>query len=118
VTVVGLPFVAATNPAYAESPYAPAVEAAKFTALGGREEDTIVLGHLTEIPEAKPGEETTELPRGRGIPFPVAACKAKTLVNGHFHRRQKASGIWMPGALARLTFGEETHDPGFLILEV
>jgi DNA repair exonuclease SbcCD nuclease subunit len=87
-----------------------------------------VIGHLM-IPGVQPGEETKEMTRGREVlfPFDVVADLAKSfrviVCNGHYHRRQtfRAPGgfdIHIPGSLARLTLGEERHDPGFLVLEV
>jgi len=79
----------------------------------------VVLSHLTEISGVEPGEEAKEMPRGRGIRLPVEDLKgAKVILNGHFHRRQKYGPIWIPGSLARLTFCEERHDPGYLVVDV
>lgn len=84
----------------------------------------VVVGHLS-IAGAQIGDETTEMPRGRDVAFPIAGVEElrKThdrviCFNGHYHRRQTTSGIHIPGALARLTFGEKNHEPGFLIAEV
>jgi DNA repair exonuclease SbcCD nuclease subunit len=81
---------------------------------------TIVLGHLN-VAGIVPGEETTEMPRGREVWLPVEAAKrvARHVVNGHYHRRQRTKdGVWITGSLARLTFGEEGNEPSFLVLEV
>lgn len=78
----------------------------------------IVVGHLS-VPGVIPGEETTEMPRGRDVLFPIEEVRGRELllINGHYHRRQRtADGIWIPGSLARLTFGEEDHTPGYLVL--
>jgi DNA repair exonuclease SbcCD nuclease subunit len=80
----------------------------------------VVIGHLN-VPGVIPGEETTEMPRGREVVFPsVMATKGADLVmHGHYHRKQKTNdGIWIPGSLARLTFGEESHEPGYLVVNV
>jgi len=59
------------------------------------------------------------MPRGRGIPLPLEQLRgAKAIFNGHFHRRQKIGPVWIPGSLARLTFCEEKHEPGYLVAEV
>lgn len=82
----------------------------------------IVAGHMTEIVGARLGDETTEMPRGRGLPFPASASQKDCVVarlNGHYHRQQVTEGgIHIPGSLARLTFGEETNTPGFFVMEV
>jgi DNA repair exonuclease SbcCD nuclease subunit len=83
-------------------------------------EQFIVVGHL-QIPGMHPGEETNEMPRGRDIPFPIEECTdAVARFNGHYHRQQyvERGGIHIPGSLARLTFGEVDHKPGYLIVEV
>jgi DNA repair exonuclease SbcCD nuclease subunit len=81
---------------------------------------TIVAAHLA-VPGVEPGEETTELPRGREVVLPVADIRphARTILNGHYHRQQRSpDGVWIPGSLARLTFCEERNHPGFLMLEI
>ncbi len=83
-------------------------------------EDTISISHLN-VPGVVPGEETTEMPRGREVVLPTELVKAraKRVINGHYHRQQRtADGVWIPGSLARLTFGEEGNRPGFLVMEV
>lgn len=88
--------------------------------IDGPRERNVVLGHLTEISGVEPGEETLEMPRGRGVRLPVEELvpRACMIFNGHFHRRQKVGPVWLPGALARLTFCEEGHSPGFMVAEV
>lgn len=81
----------------------------------------MVFGHL-KVEGVQPGEETTEMPRGRDIVFPREELRRLMpkafLGNGHYHRRQVYDGVHIPGSLARLTFGEREHVPGFLIAEV
>jgi DNA repair exonuclease SbcCD nuclease subunit len=83
----------------------------------------IVAGHLN-IAGIEPGSETEDMPRGRDVMFPLAACKElfkaerSTLFNGHYHRAQLFEGIHIPGSLDRLTFGEAKNEPGFLVVEV
>lgn len=94
------------------------------TRLWPRDRRVIVASHLT-VPGVMPGEETSEMPRGREVGYPFAeTVKAHVRINGHYHRRQdfdpKDGGppIIIPGSLARLTFGEENHVPSFLCLEL
>lgn len=83
----------------------------------------ITLSHLA-VPGIQPGEETTEMPRGREVVFPVKETgQAQARLQGHYHRQQSfdpggGPPVLVPGSLARLTFGEENHDPSFLVLEV
>lgn len=84
----------------------------------------IVASHLS-VPGIIPGEETTEMPRGREIGYPFEETKnAIVRLQGHYHRRQTfdpgdgGEPIIVPGSLARLTFGEEDHSPAFLLVEV
>lgn len=118
--VVGLPFTATSHR------YDPAEFVRNPTGLHALVKKTspvIIAGHLS-IDGAQIGDETTEMPRGRDVSFPVDAVADFGLLarvaccNGHYHRRQFTRGIHVPGSLARLTFGEVNHEPGFLILEV
>ena len=81
----------------------------------------VVLAHLN-IPGLLPGEESLELARGRDVFFPVEAAREvrpALMVCGHHHKRQVTpDGIHVVGSPARLTFGEQGHDPAFLVLEV
>lgn len=84
----------------------------------------IVAAHLM-LPGIHPGSETKDMPRGRDITFPFEATKDVFMrFCGHYHKRQTFESdeggppIIIPGSLARLTFGEEDHEPGFLIVEV
>jgi len=76
----------------------------------------VIFAHLN-VPGMHPGEETTEMPRGREVMFPLDFAKKERpmLVNGHYHRAATLP-VYIPGSLARLTFGEEAYDPGFAIL--
>ncbi len=81
----------------------------------------VVLSHLV-VEGIQPGEETTEMPRGRDIVLPhkmIAELMPEALIlQGHYHRRQVFEGVHVVGSLVNLTFGEETHKPGYLIVEL
>jgi DNA repair exonuclease SbcCD nuclease subunit len=79
----------------------------------------LTAGHLM-IAGVVPGEETTEMPRGRDVAFPVEETTRSTMrLNGHYHHRQTtAEGIIIPGSICRLTFADEKHEPGFLVIEI
>jgi DNA repair exonuclease SbcCD nuclease subunit len=110
--LVALPFTARK---YAYSP----VEYIKSVAT--THDSVVIVGHLN-IEGIGPGSEVTDMPRGRDVFFPVAACMEKwnhpILLNGHIHKAQKFGDIWIPGSPVRLTFGEESNSPGYLIVEV
>lgn len=118
--ILTLPFTASSHA------YEPAEFVRESTRKLVSDLPTIVIGHLC-MPGVQPGEETTEMPRGREVIFPydaVAAIPGRKLVfNGHYHRQQTFTApnglqVHIPGSLARLTMGEERHQPGYLIAEV
>lgn len=87
----------------------------------------IVCGHMTKVPGASVGSETIDMARGSDCTFPLEACNElkiagrydrMILINGHFHQRVVDGPVLIPGAMARLTHGEEHHQPGFLVFEV
>jgi len=87
----------------------------------------IVLSHLN-VEGIVPGSETKEMPRGRDVWLPLGMLKqrkAQTIVlNGHYHKRRvtpegiAGKDVIIPGSLGALSFGEENHEPGYLILEL
>jgi len=86
----------------------------------------VVLAHLA-VAGVQPGEETTDMPRGREVLFPRECFPGEDtrthLFNGHYHRQQthELAGhrpVHIPGAPARFTFGEESHEPSYLLMEV
>jgi len=86
---------------------------------GARE--VVVLGHLNAEGIA-PGSETTDMPRGRDVFWPLDEIRKQLpgalLIGGHYHRRQVYEGLQIVGSLERLTLGEEHNSPGYLICEV
>lgn len=130
LSVLALPFTSSC------APYDPAHEVERLFGLldasGDHDVPLVIIGHL-ELPGITPGSETTDMPRGRNIRFPFEAiaerCSAgpKLLLNGHYHQRQRYTAnlkdgrqlvVHVPGALERLTFGEEGNQPGFMFVEV
>ena len=86
----------------------------------------IVLSHLA-VAGVQPGEETTDMPRGREVVLPRERFPEElvgvTIVQGHYHhgQRHRVDGfrdVVIPGAPVRLTFADENRDPSFLIVEV
>lgn len=80
----------------------------------------LVLAHATNIPGAVEGEETFEMPRGRGVSLPLGIIpNGWTIANGHYHSPQVTpSGVLIPGALQRLTRGEARNEPRYLLVDV
>ncbi len=116
INLIALPF----------TPRSHAYDPAKFIEelpahVGTGRHRVIIAGHLN-IEGIGPGSETQDMPRGRDVFFPLEAVQKRfpgaLLLNGHYHTRQVFNGIVIPGALERLTFGEERNEPGFLIIEV
>lgn len=111
---VMLPFTATSHP-YNPADYMPKQKA--------RFDKVIVVSHLT-VPGIVPGEEVTDMPRGREVLFPVANCGAVDLViQGHYHRRQLFMlpgdvPMQVVGSMVNLTFGEVKNRPGYIIVEV
>lgn len=78
----------------------------------------VVAGHLN-VPGIVPASETVDMGRGREEWFPLDAVHelwpSAVLMNGHYHQSH-AKPVYIPGSLARLTFGEQHNTPGFLEL--
>jgi DNA repair exonuclease SbcCD nuclease subunit len=117
VDVLALPYTPSSHD------YSPADYVAKVTAgEGNKKADlTLVLGHL-HVEGVVPGEETTEMARGRDVVFPLAGASAlrrPVMFNGHYHQSQRTpGGVYIPGSLARLTMGEVGNAPCYLVMEV
>lgn len=86
-------------------------------------EHVLVLGHLN-LEGITPGSETTDMPRGRDVFYPVEAIKKRfygtpiTMLNGHYHERQVHRGVVNVGSLVRLTHGEERNRTGYGTIEL
>jgi predicted phosphodiesterase len=87
----------------------------------------VVCGHATRVPGTGVGSESTDMARGRDMPFPLEACRELAaaggydkvvLLNGHVHRRCVDGPVLVPGSMFRVTHGEEDHEPGFMVIEV
>lgn len=82
-------------------------------------ERVIVFGHASEVDGALMGDESTEMKRGKGVRLPTELIPAHWKVfNGHYHRPQSIGNVVIPGAMARLSHGEETNSPRFVIVHV
>jgi len=80
----------------------------------------LVIGHLN-IAGIAVGSETTDMPRGRDVFWPVKAldeCYPNALrIGGHYHTPQVFNGIHIVGSAVRQTFAEKDNDPGFIMVE-
>lgn len=101
--------------------YDPAVVAESAFQKGG---PVIVAAHLM-IPGIVPGSETTEMPRGRAVTFPVReTTQAVVRMNGHYHLRQDfdpgdgGAPIHIPGAPVPFAFGEEGNPSAFSVIKI
>lgn len=81
----------------------------------------LVIGHLN-LKGITAGSETTDMPRGRDVYWPLDEIKAAwpnaTIVAGHYHERQVFQGVQVIGSLARLTYGEGVNEVGYMELEI
>jgi DNA repair exonuclease SbcCD nuclease subunit len=119
LSIVAMPFTASSHPYHpadylkeildnrAENPRSPAI---------------VVASHL-HLEGIHPGSEATDMPRGREIFFPFhvveqAKVKPRLMLNGHIHKQQVYRNVHIPGSLVRLTFGEEAHTPGYLVIDI
>ena len=122
--IIALPFTASSHP---YDPGAFVTDCMDVILRAGGTENILVLSHLA-MPGVQPGEETTEMPRGREVVFPIEeVCRLRNLnprnlvvIQGHYHQPQtvRPAGleVHIPGSVARLTFGEERNKPGYLKL--
>ncbi len=82
---------------------------------------TVIVGHLN-LEGISPGSETTSMPRGRDVYWPMDAIREhfpKALcIGGHYHEQQVYDGVHIVGSLQRLTFAEEENEPAFMMFEV
>jgi DNA repair exonuclease SbcCD nuclease subunit len=80
----------------------------------------IVLAHLG-IEGIQPGEETTDMPRGRDVFLPLAEIQRHEpimILSGHYHTPQYFKGVHVVGSLARLTASAKNDKPGYLVVEI
>jgi DNA repair exonuclease SbcCD nuclease subunit len=119
---VGLPVpvLALPYPSLAAD-YDPARYVRDHVVLQGLEGPLLVLGHLM-LRGIVPGEEATEMPRGRDVYWPLEELRKLkanvTMVGGHIHKRQVFEGVQIVGSLVKLTHGEEGNLPGILVIDV
>lgn len=88
----------------------------------------VILSHL-QLRGMIPGEESTEMPRGREVWFPedalveIARARPTIVLQGHYHRRQvftTKSGlpIQTVGSIATFSHGEDRGIPGYVVVDV
>lgn len=113
--ILGLPF---TSPKNSYDPSSVVDELSQQTCLNSR--DVIVAGHLN-LEGIGPGSETRDMARGREVFWPFATIEDRfphaLKLNGHYHEQMTYREVVIPGPLARLTHGEESIQPSFLVFE-
>jgi len=123
LSVIACPFTASSNPYDAN-------DSLLELSQDIRDDKLLILGHFT-IPGIEPGEETTEVPRGRNVLIPYASIQPlekkfsrMLIANGHYHKRhifkskECTTPILIPGSPVKLTFGEAASPHGYLIAEM
>jgi DNA repair exonuclease SbcCD nuclease subunit len=112
IRMLALPFTATSNP------YDPVHYASDELET---DDTLVVLSHLN-LSGITPGSETKELPRGREVSLPFGMFRSRPgttlLFSGHYHQRQRYENVEIVGSLVRLTFGEENHTPGYLLVDL
>lgn len=106
-------------------PYVPrcaSYDAAAFVRDLGNVDGPIVVGSHLSVRGLDPGSETHDMPRGRDLWLPLGEIAQQWgerafVLNGHYHKAMLARHLAIPGSPARMTFSEEGHPNGFLLLE-
>ena len=84
-------------------------------------EPVLIIGHLN-LEGISPGSETTDMPRGRNVYWPMDAIKecfpTATVIGGHYHTPQEYNGVTIIGSMVRLRFDERDNTPGYIVVEV
>jgi len=109
-----LPYVSRTTA------YDPDLMVRKLRTTAG-DDDLVVFGGHLQSAGAKLGSETHDMPRGRDVAWPMEAVKLfpkRRCYGGHYHQRQKVGELTIVGSLERLSFGEESNRPGFMVVEI
>ena len=94
------------------------MQQAKGHMLEAKGHPVVTISHLM-VPGIAPGEETTDMPRGREVTFPLAETRAAVLrLQGHYHQRQVfdpgdgGPPIRVIGSPAAFSFGEHDETGG------
>lgn len=115
VTLIALPFTATSHD------YDPAEFIHKCHQAGEHTNPVLIVGHLN-AEGISPGSETTEMPRGRNVYWPLDAIEEcfpdALVVGGHYHTPQQYKQLHIVGSMARLRFDECDNETGYLVMEV
>lgn len=109
--IIALPYPSLVNK------YDPAAFVAALAGRSYHPPGMLFISHLTQVPDAREGEETFEMPRGRGVRLPIeeiAKYDPLLVLQGHYHYPQRiryASGLAVDviGAPEKYKFGESGH---------
>ena len=115
VTLIALPFTATSHD------YDPEEFIRKCHASGEHVKPVLILGHLN-AEGISPGSETTDMPRGRNVYWPLDAIEEcfpdATVIGGHYHTPQTYKGLTIIGSMVRLRFDERDNEPGYIVVEI
>jgi DNA repair exonuclease SbcCD nuclease subunit len=84
---------------------------------------TIVVSHMTalDVTGLEVGTESNEFRYGKSYKLNLPSYLdrgVRLVIQGHFHKHQRHGGLFVPGSLVRLGFGEEKHHPHYHILSI
>ncbi len=116
VVIIALPFTATSHE------YAPGEFIRECHGGAGEHiKPVLIIGHLN-LEGISPGSETTDMPRGRNVYWPMDAIKecfpTATVIGGHYHTPQEYNGVTIIGSMVRLRFDERDNTPGYIVVEV
>ncbi len=93
----------------------------KVVAQQSNPRSILILGHLN-LKGITAGSETTDMPRGRNVYWPIDAIQEcfpdALVVGGHYHTPQEYQGVHIIGSQVRLRFDERDNEPGYTVLEI
>lgn len=115
-TVIALPFTATSHDYDPDAFIRKCAESGDFD-----NRPVLIVGHLN-LEGISPGSETTDMPRGRNVYWPMDAINEcfpdATVIGGHYHTPQEYKGVTIIGSMVRLRFDERDNTPGYIVVEV
>ncbi len=125
VTIVALPFTATSHDYDPDAFIRQAHQRIEAGIRSGgeqyRERPVLIPGHLN-LEGISPGSETTDMPRGRNVYWPMDAIEEcfpnATVIGGHYHTPQTYKGVTIIGSMVRLRFDERNNEPGYIVVEI
>ncbi len=116
VVLIALPFTATSHDYDPDAFIRKCAESGDFD-----NRPVLIVGHLN-LEGISPGSETTDMPRGRNVYWPMDAINEcfpdATVIGGHYHTPQEYNGVTIIGSMVRLRFDERDNTPGYIVVEV